>query len=63
MQVNTASRMESTGEPMRIQVTETSAQMLTGVATSAWVCVPRGDLQVKGKGHMNTYWLMNKSEL
>ena len=55
--------MESTGEPMRIQVTETSAQMLTGVATSAWVCVPRGDLQVKGKGHMNTYWLMNKSEL
>ena len=58
-QVNTASRMESTGEPMRVQVTEASAQMLAGALTTTgqWVCSPRGDLQVKGKGHMNTYWL------
>ncbi len=51
--VNVASRMESTGEPMRIHVTEsTYAQTKDKFAFSEGV-----ELEVKGKGTMKTYFL------
>ncbi len=49
--VNVASRMESTGEPGRIHVSQAFA-----VALGAGV-TPRGELEIKGKGLMKTYWL------
>jgi len=51
--VNTASRMESTGEPGRIHVTERlRAELADGFEFS-----PRGELSIKGKGVMRTYFL------
>jgi class 3 adenylate cyclase len=51
--VNTASRMESTGEPGRIHVTA----RLRDELGDRFRFTPRGELQVKGKGTMRTYFL------
>lgn len=51
--VNVASRMESTGEPGRIQVTREVVEKLTdGFAVSR-----RGQVKIKGKGLMPSWWL------
>ena len=51
--VNTASRMESSGEPGRIHVTERVRAALDG----RFELVARGELPIKGKGVMRTYFL------
>src|SRR3989442_14751876 len=51
--VNTASRMESHGEPGRIQVSE-ATRLLLG---SGFRLVERGTIAVKGKGDMRTSFL------
>jgi PAS domain S-box-containing protein len=51
--VNVASRMESSGEAGRIQVTETTYHRLK----EKYALQPRGKVQIKGKGEMLTYWL------
>ena len=51
--VNTASRMASLGERDRIQVTEDVVRLLAGRYTFR----PRGALEVKGKGTMETWYL------
>lgn len=51
--VNTASRMESHSEPMRVNVSEATACLLSGK-------IPvevRGEIEVKGKGLMKMYFL------
>ena len=52
--VNVASRMESTGEPGKIQVTSKIYQQLK----DKFVFEERGAIAVKGKGEMTTYWLV-----
>jgi len=54
--VNTASRMESQGEPDGIQVTEATYQRIK----NAYTFSERGTVLIKGKGEMNTYWLIGK---
>jgi class 3 adenylate cyclase len=54
--VNTASRMESTGVPMRVHMSESSAVVL--IASDEWICEQRGSVAVKGKDAMKTYWLI-----
>ena len=54
--VNVASRMESTSEPGRIQVSEAFKEALEP-GTSNLELVDRGTMDVKGKGEMKTYWL------
>ena len=54
--VNTASRMESSGVPGRIQVTEETYRRL--IATYEFEC--RGEIDVKGKGMMRTYFLIGR---
>ena len=54
--VNVASRMESTGEPDRIQVTEETYNLLK----DRYDLECRGEIEVKGKGKMMTYWLLGK---
>ncbi|KAG2432659.1 hypothetical protein HYH02_006647 [Chlamydomonas schloesseri] len=54
--VNTASRMESSSEPMCIQVSAVTAQLL-GEAGVPLELRPRGDINIKGKGVMATSWL------
>lgn len=51
--VNTASRMESTGLPGRIQVSEATQALLAG----QFELEERGEIEVKGKGKMRTYLL------
>ena len=53
--VNTASRMESTGMPGRIQVSEATYEVL--VDDSSFVWEDRGSVEIKSKGKMKTYLL------
>ncbi len=55
--VNTASRMESHGEPGRIQVTDAVRRSLG----DGWRFEPRGPIEVKGKGAMETYFLLGRA--
>ncbi|XP_019675288.1 adenylate cyclase type 7 isoform X1 [Felis catus] len=52
--VNVASRMESTGELGKIQVTEETCTILQGLGYS---CECRGLINVKGKGELRTYFV------
>ncbi len=52
--VNTASRMESQGTPGEIQITGVTHELLR----DEFVCEPRGTIQVKGKGLMETWYLV-----
>jgi len=54
--VNTASRMESSGVPGRIQVTEETYRRLQ----ARYRFEPRGEIDVKGKGTMRTYFLLGR---
>ncbi len=54
--VNLASRMESQGEVGRIQVTQTVYDRLN----KRYKFEERGELEVKGKGKMPTYWLLDR---
>jgi class 3 adenylate cyclase/HAMP domain-containing protein len=51
--VNIASRMESSGLPGRIQVSEATYHLLKG----HFELEPRGEIEVKGKGKVTTYLL------
>ena len=52
--VNTASRMESHGTPGEIQITRATYELLK----DEFVCRPRGTILVKGKGPMETWYLV-----
>ncbi len=52
--VNIASRMESQGVPGKIQVTENTYKSLC----NEFLFEKRGEIEVKGKGKMTTYWLI-----
>jgi guanylate cyclase len=54
--VNTASRMESHGVPGEIQLTERAAAALDG----AFELARRGPIEVKGKGLVETFFLMGE---
>ncbi|XP_055342720.1 soluble guanylate cyclase 88E-like [Paramacrobiotus metropolitanus] len=54
--VNTASRMESTGLPFRIQCSQQTATFLN--LTEKFVLNERGTIEIKGKGRMKVFWLI-----
>jgi class 3 adenylate cyclase len=54
--VNIASRMESQGTPGRIQITELTHELLG----DEFECEPRGTVSVKGKGDMETWYLVGR---
>ncbi|MCB9751911.1 MAG: adenylate/guanylate cyclase domain-containing protein [Myxococcales bacterium] len=55
--VNTAARMESHGEPGRIQISAATAALLEG----RFQLEARGAIEVKGKGAMATSWLVARA--
>jgi adenylate cyclase len=57
--VNVASRMESTGEPGRIQVSQDVHERLKG----EFLLESRGVIDVKGKGEMHTWFLIGRKLL
>ncbi|XP_021348353.1 atrial natriuretic peptide receptor 1-like [Mizuhopecten yessoensis] len=58
--VNTASRMESTSEAMRIHISSPT-KLILDKFNKFWI-EDRGEITVKGKGVMNTYWLTEQLE-
>ena len=56
--VNTASRMESGGVAGRIQITESTHELIK----DDYICEPRGAVAVKGKGDMSTYFLSHRAD-
>ena len=54
--VNTASRMESTGEPGKIQVAPATRELLG----ERFAFEERGVVEVRGKGPMRTWWLLGQ---
>ncbi|XP_072942663.1 atrial natriuretic peptide receptor 1 [Epargyreus clarus] len=58
--VNTASRMESTGQPLRIHLSESTRALLEQWGT--FVVERRGEVELKGRGRMLTHWLLHCSE-
>jgi class 3 adenylate cyclase len=51
--VNTASRMESNGEVGKINISETTYELIKG----KYNCFPRGQINAKGKGNLNMYFV------
>ncbi|KAH9518862.1 Nitrogen permease reactivator protein, partial [Bulinus truncatus] len=56
--VNTASRMESTGVPLRIHISQSAKDNLQ--TFSGYHIEHRGEIEVKGKGKMQTYFLTGR---
>lgn len=56
--VNIASRMESHGLPGRIQISAATNQLIE----KDFYCQPRGLIEVKGKGEMNTWFLVGRKQ-
>ena len=59
--VNTASRMETTGEPLKIHTSETCKSLLDKIG--GYRLEERGEVEVKGKGAMMTYWLTGEESV
>ena len=56
--VNTASRMESTGQAFRIQVSQQTADLLIEAGKNRWLEARQDLVTAKGKGKLQTYWVV-----
>jgi hypothetical protein len=55
--INTASRIASTCEKGRIQVSQETAKLLCEAGKEAWLTERDTRIQAKGKGELKTFWL------
>ncbi|CAJ1963743.1 unnamed protein product [Cylindrotheca closterium] len=58
--VNTCSRIESTGKAGCIQCSEECSEQLRAWGKGSWLRKREDKIQAKGKGEMQTYWIMPK---
>uniref|UniRef100_A0A7E4VF23 Guanylate cyclase n=1 Tax=Panagrellus redivivus TaxID=6233 RepID=A0A7E4VF23_PANRE len=58
--VNTASRMESNGKPNKIHLSADANYYVTKVV-GGFITESRGEVIIKGKGVMETYWLLGQT--
>ncbi|XP_029384215.1 guanylate cyclase 2G [Echeneis naucrates] len=56
--VNMASRMESNSLPLKIHISQCTAEIL--IQAGIFELEERGEIEMKGKGHHKTYWLLSK---
>jgi Adenylate and Guanylate cyclase catalytic domain len=59
--VNTAARMESTGTRGKIQLSESTAEILVAAGYGRWIKARETVIEAKGKGTLQTYWLLDKT--
>jgi hypothetical protein len=57
--MNTASRMESTGVSNRIQLSQTTADLLIESGKEHWMIKREDKVKAKGKGELTTYFLLS----
>lgn len=55
--VNTAARVEATGEANRIHLSQETADLLKDAGKTAWFKTRADTVTPKGKGEMQTYWI------
>lgn len=53
--INTASRMETNGEAGRIHISSVTKSILE--LFGCFIVIPRGEIEIKGKGKVKTFWL------
>lgn len=58
--VNTASRMESNGEALKIHISPQCKEALDNIG--GYITETRGVINLKGKGEVCTYWLIGANE-
>ncbi|XP_031416050.1 atrial natriuretic peptide receptor 1 [Clupea harengus] len=58
--VNTASRMESHGLPLKIHISSSTKALLDSFGS--FRCELRGDIHMKGKGLVRTFWLLGEDQ-
>lgn len=58
--VNTASRMESNGEALKIHISVQCKEALDRIG--GYITENRGPIHMKGKGEVVTYWLIGATE-
>ena len=57
--VNTASRMESSGEAGKVNISETTYALVS----NQFQCIPRGKIAAKGKGEMEMYFVEGRKAI
>jgi hypothetical protein len=57
--VNTAARMESTGTPNKIHLSQETADSLKSIGKGHWVQARETLIEAKGKGQLQTFWLVD----
>jgi hypothetical protein len=61
--VNTAARIESTGVRNKIHLSHETAELLHAAGKSNWIRKRTDTVMAKGKGEMQTYWLLTEEEM
>lgn len=61
--MNTAARLESTGEPKKIQVSSETARRLIGCGKEHWLIKREGKVTAKGKGELEVSGVMSSTYL
>ena len=59
--VNVANRMESSGIPEKIHLSQDTYERL--INPDQYVFEDRGEIAIKGKGHMRTYFLLERRSI
>jgi len=55
--MNTTARIESSGEPSQVHVSQETADLLTAAGKGQWLTKREDKVMAKGKGELQTYWL------
>ena len=53
-------RMETNGEPRKIQISSTTKTLLDLTEAGTFVTKARGPIHIKGKGFIETFWLLGR---
>lgn len=60
--VNMASRMESTGTPNAVQISQSTADLIIESGKGHWLRKREEPVQAKGKGKVQTYWVKTSND-